>query len=159
MRTYYRDDTVHITSSAIHVDGHRYPIRELDRVWRSGRRIAGRRVLVGLAVLLVAAGFTGAVRYTWWFSGLRGRLEDWLRTGPAAVAVIGLAVLFVAVLGVLAVEIGLRAIEDIRGHTHDLQLWATVKGRPVLLLHTNDQTRFGKVCRALVRARAADGMG
>ena len=157
MRTYYRDDNVHITSAAIHVDGRRYAFGELDRIWRSGRRIAGRRVLVGVAVLLVAAGFTGVVRYTWWFSGLHRQLQEWLSTGPAAVAVIGLAVLFVAVLGVLAVEAGLRAIEDIRGHAHDLQLWASIRGRPVLLLHTNDETRFGKVCRALVRARASDG--
>jgi hypothetical protein len=155
MRTYYRDDNVHITSAAIHVDGRRYPFGELDRIWRTGRRIAGRRFLVALAVLLVAAGFTGVVRYTWWFSGLHRQLQQWLSSGPAAVAVIGLAVLFVAVLGVLAVEVGLRAIEDIRGHAHDLQLWASIRGRPVLLLHTNDETRFGKVCRALVRARAA----
>jgi len=154
MRTYYRDDNVHITSAAIHVDGRRYAFGELDRIWRSGRRIAGRRVLVGVAVLLVAAGFTGVVRYTWWFSGLHRQLQEWLSTGPAAVAVIGLAVLFVAVLGVLAVEAGLRAIEDIRGHARHLELWASVRGRPVLLLHTDDADRFGKVCRALTRARS-----
>jgi hypothetical protein len=155
MRTYYRDNNVHITSAAIHVDGHRYPFGELDRIWRVGRRIAGRRVLVGVAVLLVAVGFTGVVRYTWWFSGLHRQLEQWLSAGPAAVGVIGLAVLVVAVLGVLAAEAGLRAIEDIRGHARDLQLWASIRGRPVLLLHTNDETRFGKVCRALVRARGS----
>src|SRR2546429_6855233 len=157
MRTYYRDDNVHITSVAIHVDGQRYPFGELDGIWRTGRRIAGRRMLGGVAVVLVAFGFTGLVRYTWWFSGLHRRLEGWLRTGPAAVAVIGIAVLFVAMLGVLAFEVGLRAIEDIRGHARELQLWASVRGQPVLLLHTNDQTRFGQVCRAIVRARAAAG--
>jgi hypothetical protein len=55
---------------------------------------------------------------------------------------------------VLAIEAGLRAIEDIRGHSRHLELWASVRGRPILLLHTDDADRFGRVCRALTRARS-----
>jgi hypothetical protein len=154
MRTFYRDEHVHITSSAIHVDGHRYALDQLDQIWRSGRRLAGRRVLIGVAVLVGAVGFTAAVRYTWWFGGLRRQFEHWLTGGPVTVALLGAVALVAAIVGVLVVEAGLRAIEDIRGHARDLQLWASVRGRPVLLLHTNDETRFGKVCRALARAHA-----
>jgi hypothetical protein len=157
MRTFYRDDQVRITSSAFHVDGHRYPLEDLDGVWRARHRLGGRRVLIGLGVLLAAIAFTALVRYTWWFGGLRRQVERWLRAGPASVAAVGFLVLLLAVLGVVAVEAGLIAIEDIRGHARELQLWASIRGEPVLLLSTNDRDRFGQVCRALVRARAAGG--
>ncbi len=157
MREFYRDQRVQITSSALHVDGLRYPLADLDEVWRARRRPAGRRVLTGLGILLAAVAFTAVVRYTWWFGGLRRRVEGWLRAGPASVAAVGFLVLLVAVLGVVAVEAGLSAIEDIRGHAREHQLWASIHGEPVLLLSLNDRERFGQVCRALVRARAAAG--
>jgi hypothetical protein len=59
----------------------------------------------------------------------------------------------VALFGVLAAEAALRAIEDIRDRGRYRELWALVDGEPVLLWRTTDATRFGIVCRALVRAR------
>src|SRR5690348_5204702 len=115
MRTFYRDDQVQITSSAFHVDGHRYALADLDDVFRAHRHRAGRRVLIGLGVLVVAIAFTGIVRYTWWFGGLRRQVEHWLRAGPASVAAVGFLALVVAVLGVVAIEAALSAVEDIRG--------------------------------------------
>src|SRR5881394_3039202 len=138
MRTFYRDKRVQITSSAFHVDGLRYPLAELDEVWRARRQLAGRRVLTGLGIVLLAVTFTAVVRYTWWFGGLRHQVEQWLRAGPASVAAVGFLVLLVAVLGVVALEAGLSAIEDIRGHAREHQLWASIHGEPVLLLSTND---------------------
>src|SRR5689334_8051603 len=119
MRTFYRDDQVRITSSAFHVDGQRYPLADLDGVYRAHRHRAGRRVLIGLAVLLAAVAFTAVVRYTWWFGGLRRQVEHWLRAGPVSVAAVGFLVLVVAVLGVVAIEAGLSAVEDIRGHARE----------------------------------------
>jgi hypothetical protein len=152
MRTYYRDDHVHITSTAIRVGDRQFPLDQLDQLWRTDRRIAGRRLLLGLGVLVVAVGFLAAVRYTWWFGGLRRQFQQWLSEGPVVLAVITVAGLVLAILGVLAAEAALRAIEDIRGHARHLELWASVRGHPVLLLHTDDSERFGKVCRALSRA-------
>jgi hypothetical protein len=153
MRTYYRDDRVHITSADIRVGDRRFPLDQLDHVWRTDRRVAGRRLLIGVVVLIAAAGFTVAVRYTWWFGGLRRDFQGWLAEGPAVLGAVAVGGLLLAVLGVLAIEAGLRAVEDIRGHARRLELWATFHGVPVLLLHTDDADRFGKVCRALARAR------
>ncbi len=153
MRTYYRDDHVHITSAAIHIDDRRFALDQLDQLWRTDRRVAGRRILIGVAVLLASAGFTALVRYTWWFGGLRRQFQHWLAEGPVVLAGVAVGGLVLAVLGVLAVEAGLSAIEDIRGHARHLELWASIRGQPVLLLHTDDADRFGKVCRALTRAR------
>jgi Family of unknown function (DUF6232) len=154
MRTYYRDDSVHITSTAIRVGDRHFALDQLDQLWRTDRRVAGRRIMMGIGVLLAATGFTALVRYTWWFGGLRLKFQHWLAGGPAVLAGVAVAGLVLAVLGVLAIEAALRAIEDIRGHARHLELWAVVRGRPVLLLHTDDADRFGKVCRALTRARS-----
>ncbi|OLB82746.1 MAG: hypothetical protein AUI14_00160 [Actinobacteria bacterium 13_2_20CM_2_71_6] len=154
MRTYYRDQHVQITSSAIYVDGHRYALDQLDQVWRTGRARAGRRVLVGIGVLLVAVAVLAASRYTVWMGALGRQFQHWLSAGPETVAIIAVSALVLAVLGVLAVEAALRAIEDIRGHARHLELWASVGGHQLMLLRTNDAERFGKVCRALTRARA-----
>ncbi len=154
MRTYYRDDHVHITSTAIRVGDRKFALDQLEQPWRTDRRVAGRRILIGVGVLVAAVGFTVLVRYTWWFGGLRRQFQHWLAGGPAVLAGVAVAGLVLAVLGVVAVEAGLSAIEDIRGHARHLELWASVRGRPVLLLHTDDADRFGKVCRALTRARS-----
>jgi hypothetical protein len=152
MRTYYRDNLIHITSLAIQVGDRLYALADVDDLWLTRRRVTGRRVLTGAGVLLLAGVFTAVVRYTWWFGGLRRRMQEWLAGGFETLAVVGAAAMVLAILGVLAVEVGLLAIEDIRGHRRRLELWASVRGRPVLLLRCNDADRFGRVCRALSRA-------
>jgi hypothetical protein len=155
MRTYYRDKHVLITSTSISIDGVTFRLQDIDAVWRTRRSLAGRRVLIGLVILMAAVLTRLAASYLWWLAGLNRVIQHWL-TGDwvniLIVAVIGLAF---AVVGVLAVETVLSAIEDIRGHSRHLELWATLAGgHPVLLFRTNDSTRFGQVCRALMRARA-----
>lgn len=69
MITYYRDDSVEITSRAIQVDRRRYPLGELAMVYyrdggreSAGRRILGSRIALGLApVALVVAAITLAL--------------------------------------------------------------------------------------------------
>jgi hypothetical protein len=154
MRTYYRDDHVHITSSAIRVGDRSFALDQLDQLWRTGKRKTSRRVFVGIGVLVAALAFTALVRYTWWFGGLRRDFQRWLGEGPMVLAWVAVGGLALAVLGVLAVEAALGAIEDIRNRSRRLELWASVRGHPVLLLHTDDADRFGRVYRALSRARA-----
>lgn len=154
VRTYYRDDRVHITAAAIVVDGCAYPLYRLDEVWKSRRSLAGRRVLVGLGILATAVLVRIAASMVWWLGGLDRAVEHWLSGGPGTVAIVAVVALAAAVVGVLLVEAALSAIEDIRGHGRNLELWASIDGHPVRIFHTNDARRFGQVCRALVRARS-----
>lgn len=117
VRTYYRDERIRITSTAIWVDDRRYLLRELERVWRQGLPVLGRRMLLGVALLLIAA-----VAFLW------------------------------ALFVVLAGAVALWGIEDIRRYGRRLELWANVRGCPVLLVRTDDAIRYGRVRRALIRA-------
>jgi len=159
VRTYYRDDRVHITSAMIVVDGCAYPLYRLDEVWKSRRSIAGRRVLIGVGIVAAAVLVRVVAGFVWWLGGLDRAVEHWLSGGPGTVAVVAVLALAAAVAGVLLVEATLRAIEDIRGHGRNLELWANIDGQPVRLFHTNDARRFGQVCRALVRARSGRSGG
>jgi hypothetical protein len=154
MRTYYRDEHVHITSSAIYVDNRCYPLARIDSVWRRRRSLAGRRILIGLGIVALAVLLRAAASYVWWLGGLNRFVRRWLSGGPVTAAIIAVVVLAVAVAGVVTVEAALSAIEDIRGNGRHLELWAVINGQAVLLLRTNDSSRFGKICRALVRARS-----
>jgi uncharacterized protein DUF6232 len=154
VRTFYQDDRVRITSTAFYIDDSCYPLDELGEVWRARRSLAGRRIVIGLGVLVLAVLMRVAASYVWWLGGLNRTVRRWLAGGPlgvVAVAVVGLAL---AIIGVLLVETVLSAIEDIRGYGRNLELWASVNGHPVRLYRTNNARRFGQICRALVRARA-----
>jgi hypothetical protein len=155
MRTYYRDKHVHITSQAFYIGDSCYPLDQLGEVWRARRSVAVRRVLVGLGIVALAVLFRVVSSYVWWLGGLGRAVGRWVSGNPLTVTVVAALGLGLGMLGVLAVEAVLSAIEDIRGHGRNLELWATVDGHPVLLWRTNDSVRFGQVCRALVRARAA----
>jgi hypothetical protein len=155
MRTYYRDRHVHVTSSALRVGDRCFALDQLDYVWRARGRLAHRRILVAVAVLLGAVSVRLVTGYALSFDRLRGQLQRWpsAQVNVAVVVAAGLIGMVVALLGVVAAEAALRAIEDIRGHGRHRELWALVCGEPVLLWRTTDATRFGHVCRALVRAR------
>ncbi len=153
MRIYYDDRQVRITSKSIYVDDRCYRLDEFEQVWRNGGRLAHGRILLGVGMLLFAVTARLAASYTWWIGGLRRQIERWLSGGVWDVALVGAIGLGVALIGVVAVEAALRAIEDIQGNRRHLELWASMSGRPVLLWSTTDALRYGRVCRALVRAR------
>lgn len=154
MRTYYRDRHVHVTSSAFRVGDRFFALEQLESVWRVDGPLAQRRILIAVTVVLGAV----CVRLgTGWALSL-GRLRDQMRWLSAHISVttvvlVSLVVMVVVLFGLLAAEAALRAIEDMRGHGRHRELWALVGGEPVLLWRTTDATRFGYVCRALVRAR------
>jgi Family of unknown function (DUF6232) len=145
--TYYYDDgSIRITSDALHVDGRAYPLRVLRRVWhqrgrRSWRRVAGRGALGAALLLPVAAALLGLL--------LALRIDA---SGAVTVALVGGACL----AGFAAVPVADVLLEHMdrsyaRG-TRDLQVWAEVQHRAVLLLRTDDAQRFGQIYRALQRA-------
>src|SRR5512142_911128 len=133
MRTYYRDDRVHITSSAICIDGQWHRLDQLERIWRTGRLAAGRRVLIGIGVLVGAILVRVVGGFAWWMGGLRHHLQVWMRSGIIMIILVAAAALAIAVIGVVALEAALSAVEDIRGHARRLELWATVDGQPIML--------------------------
>ena len=152
MRIYYQDDHVQVTSTAIWVEGKRYRLGELENVWRAGGSVAGKAVLVGLAVVAGGGLFRLVGSYAWWFGGLGSRIRKLATAGAGDVAALAVGVLLAAVLSIVALEAVLLGVEHIRDKGRHRELWACVGGSNVLLLRTNDTARFERVRRALVRA-------
>jgi hypothetical protein len=146
LRTLYRDPTVQVTSAAIEVDGRAYALAEFARVWhrrgeRSWRAVAGRGAL-GLAMLApVGLGLVGlAVALS----------VD--ASAPTRVAMVLGAVLVGFLAGPLADVLLEHMDRSYARGSREIEIWALWRGRPVLLLRTADQLRFGKIYRALQRA-------
>jgi hypothetical protein len=152
MTTYYRDRDVQVTSAVLRVPGQEFRLGELTRVWHArGRRqwgaVAGRGFL-GLAMVapLVLGALAVVVALTLDLST------------TATVAVGGGGVL----LGLAAIPLSDVLLEQVdrsydRG-SHDLEIWADVRGTPTLLLRLADRQRFGQIYRALHRAVEQDSV-
>jgi hypothetical protein len=147
-RTYYRDDTVEINSTAIQVDGRWFPLSTLTYVWhrRTGRLRRGGYMLLsrGTAVLVVVALLVTA--------GIGARNIDF---GGRPMVVAGAILGGLVVLGIaaFAVEFLLEAVdrthEQGRGHH---EIWVQSGGREFMLYTTTDSVRFAQIYRALQRA-------
>ena len=146
MITYYRDREVMVTSQSLTVGGRAYPLRELGSVWhRRGQRswsaLAGRGAL-GAVMLgpLVAAVIAIAVAVS-----IRA-------STTVTIALVGGAVL-VGLAAAPVADVVLEYVDRsyVRG-SRRLEIWAEVRGTPVLLLQTGDALRFGQIYRALQRA-------
>jgi hypothetical protein len=141
VRVYYQDAQICVASSAVWANGRRYPLGDVERAWRSGRRRAGRKVIVAAALLPVIAAAELSVGVLGW----------WVIPGGSLLLLA--VILLVHVIARLAgAARALQAVEDIRRYGRSLELWATVAHAPVLLLRTDDSIRYGQVCRALTRA-------
>lgn len=144
--TYYDDGSIRITSEALHVDGHAYPLRVLRRVWhqrgrRSWRRVAGRGALGGALLVPVVAAVIGLV--------VALQIDA---SAAVMVALVGgscLAGFAAAPLADVLLEHMDRSYA--RG-SRELQVWAEVQHHAVLLLQIDDAQRFGQIYRALQRA-------
>jgi len=145
-RMLYRDAGVRVTSELIEVDGRRYPLPELARVWhrrgaRSWRALAGRGAL-GLAMLVpIGLGLIGvAVALS-------------IDASPATTVAMVLGAVLVGFLAGPLADVLLEHMDRsyARG-SREIEIWALWRGQPVLLLRTGDQLRFGKIYRALQRA-------
>jgi hypothetical protein len=146
MFTYYDDRSVHITSAEIRVDQQRYPLADLHRIWqrrgaRSWSALAGRG-MVGVAFLApVVTAILGLV------TALT------INASPTVtIALIGGSILVgLIIIPVADLLLGLLDDSYDRG-AHVLELWAEVRGTPVLLLSSRDALRVGRIHRALRRA-------
>jgi hypothetical protein len=146
MITYYRDPDVLVTSSGVRMGGRDYRLDELVQVWhRRGRRswstVAGRGalalailipILVGALGILVALAIDASTSTTLALAG--GGLLAGLAAAPLADVLL---------------EFVDRSYD--RG-SRSLEIWGRVRGSDVLLLHTADAQRFGRIYRALQRA-------
>jgi len=149
MITYYRDESVEITSLAVVVDGRAYPLHEMATVWhRAGRRdAAGRRTLLTRAAFAVAplAPIVAALAV----AAIALRAD--LATGNRIVLFTIAGLLALATVPLLDLVLGRVENTYDRG-TRVHEIWARWRDREVLLVRTGDQTRFGRIYRALERA-------
>lgn len=149
MITYYRDDSVQITSRAIQVDRRTYPLGELATVYYQdgGRELAGWRILgsrVALALVplaLVVAAIAVVVLTIRMDAGWVMKLLLFLLAGMLALATFPMLDL---TLG------GIERTYDRGTRVHEI--WARWRGTEVMLVRTADRTRFGRIYRALQRA-------
>ncbi|QSB15965.1 hypothetical protein JQS43_06440 [Natronosporangium hydrolyticum] len=150
MIVYYQDPAVQVTSTAIEVDGRRYRLDQVRRVWferdqRSWREIVGRGgwsltyvlPLIGALLGFVAA-FTLDVSF-----GTRITIA----AASVLLGVLGIGPLWDPVLSKLddSFDRGL--------YRHEL--WVEHNGVAVRLLETRDAARFGRIYRAVQRAAGA----
>jgi hypothetical protein len=160
--TYYRDETVAVTSTYVQIEDRRFRLSELRYVWhrrdrpdwRVRRRTAGRGLLNTLMVLAAVAGLValvGLIASAYGESKLAaavGRLPV-----PRDTLLLFAVLLLVAGLAPLMWEWALNRVDDsyVRGNAV-YEIWAETNGAQVLLLRIDDAARFGKIYRALERA-------
>jgi Family of unknown function (DUF6232) len=123
--TYYLDPDIQVTQRRLYVQGAQLTITDLDNLSMSREPCP----TIGLVAGLVAA--TSLVVLA---AGLASG------TGPLAI-VAGIGVVAGASMAALA------------WHGRRYQLWATYHGVDVRLYRCQDRVKFGKVTRAIVRAR------
>ena len=152
MRTYYQDAGIHLTSSAIWVDGRRYPLDQIEGVWRRARGLPGGRLIVQLMILL----WVGALAVLSFTLGAHGHVSGGmltkLFTSTGGLVVVGVFGLVLSVLAVLGIEAVLHGLESARRFGRRQELWVRIRGVDTVLLTTADSVRFGKIYRALARA-------
>lgn len=153
MTTYYRDDAVRVTQTAVEIGAHTIPISELRFVWHQRGRptlltTTRRLARVALIAVLTAPVIVGAVLLT-----------NLLAPGYGILTQIAIAVILIAV-GVLLLfllapllEFPLMALERSydRG-TEVKEIWVRWRNRDLMILRTADAARFGRIYRALQRA-------
>jgi hypothetical protein len=146
--TFYRDDSVHINSTAIRVGDEWYPLSSLRYVWhrRTGRLRRGGYMLLtrGAAVALVVGLLVGG--------GIAARRIDF--TGKTMVIAGGiLALIVVGGIAAFAVEYVLELVDRTHEHGRGIhEIWVRGDHGDFLLYSTSDSIRFGQIYRALQRA-------
>ena len=150
MTEFYRDREVTVTTAAVRVAGHAYPLADLGRVWhrrgrRSMRAVAGRGAIGGAMLLpLVLAALGIAIGVT---------IDASVNT---TVLLVGGGILVGLAAGPVADVLLEHLDRSYARGSRRLEIWADVRGTSVKLLETDDALRFGQIYRAL--QRAVDGM-
>ncbi|MFY1633467.1 DUF6232 family protein [Solwaraspora sp. WMMB335] len=146
MITYYDDKSVRVTSAEIRVGEQVYPLAELTRIWhrrgaRSWGALAGRG-MVGVAFVAPVA--TAII-------GLVTALTIDASTSVTIALVGGSILVGLAIVPLADLLLGLLDDSYDRG-AYVLELWAEVRGTPILLVASRDALRMGRIQRALRRA-------
>ena len=161
MITYYRDETVAVTSTYVQVEDRRFRLSELRYVWhrqerpdwRVRRRTAGRGILNLLMILSAFAGFIALVGCPSAYG--ESRLAVALGRLPFPRDTLLLVAVLLLVLGLVPLlwESALHRVDDTYDRGNAIyEVWAETQGTQVLLLRIDDAARFGKIYRALQRA-------
>ncbi|HZN73327.1 MAG TPA: DUF6232 family protein [Micromonosporaceae bacterium] len=153
MTTYYRDDRIQITSSALYIDGETYLLGDLMYVWhqRGAADLVATTRRISRWVLFLAAGLIGLA--------CAAKTPALLRLGIGGpdlltrIAVVIAASFAALAIGWPVVELVLSGLDHVhlRG-VHVQEIWADWRGHDILLLRSSDQLRFGQIYRALQRA-------
>jgi hypothetical protein len=150
MIVYYQDASVQVTSKAIEIDGHVYPLDQVRRVWyernqRSWREVAGRG-LWGVAYVLPLLGALVAFVAAFVLDLSFGTRVT-IAVAAVLVGALSIGPLFDPVLSKLD--------ESFDRGLYRHELWVEHNGLAVRLLETRDAARFGRIYRALQRAAGA----
>lgn len=157
MTLYYRDDSVQVTSEAIHAGGQVVALADVTYVWHARGattmavrgRVLGRGVLVLLLSLPPLVALVCVLSLAWAAQD-RG---DWK---PALLTLAALVVAGLALAPFLELPLGWLDRSYERGsRVHEL--WVQHHGREVMLLRTPDALRFGQIYRAVQRAVEQQG--
>jgi hypothetical protein len=151
--TFYRDESVRITETAVEVGVHHLPIVEISYVWHErgdptvltrSRRVAR----MGLIAVLKVPVVVGAVVIANVIAPDQGLLVQ----AAVATLLIGVGV-FVLFLLAPVIEFPLMALERSydRG-TEMREIWVRWRNHDLMLVRTPDADRFGKIYRAIQRA-------
>lgn len=162
MITYYRDETVAVTSTYIQVEDRRFRLSELRYVWHRQerpdwqvrRRTAGRGILNLLMILSAFAGFVALVGLIASAYG-ESRVAAALGRLPFPRDTLLLVAVLLLVLGLVPLlwEWALHRVDDSYDRGNAIyEVWAETQGTQILLLRIDDAARFGKIYRALQRA-------
>lgn len=146
MTTYFRDDSIMISSTAIQIGTRSFPLDDLEAVWlERGPWQPGRAlVMIALWTAAAVAGIALLADIVAVVADPHDPLGD--RAAPAVAWFYLLA--SPVLLG--ALFIGAERARERGGRV--MRLCATLGGRSYALFSTCDATRFGQVQRALLRA-------
>ncbi len=162
MITYYRDETVAVTSTYVQIEGRRFRLTELRYVWhrqerpdwRVRRRTAGRGVLNTLMLLTAVAGLIALVGLAASAYG-ETRLAAAVGRLPIPRNTLLLVAVLLLVVGLVPLvwEWALHRVDDSYDRGNAIyEIWAETDTTQILLMRCDDATRFGKIYRALQRA-------
>jgi len=150
MLTYYDDKAVRITSTTARVDDRSIPVGGVFRIWQQrGARswsVLAARGTVGVALIAVAV------------TAVLGLVVGLTVKASSTVTIIligGSILIGLAIMPLADLLLG-RLDDSYDRGAHVVELWAEVRGRPVLLVRSRDARRIGQIHRALRRAVEAD---
>lgn len=162
MITYYRDESVAVTSTFIQINGQLFRLVDLDYIWHREAspdwRVRGRTFGRGvLNTAMILAGFVGVIALVAIIAAAYGESKLAAAVGDLPIPRNTLLLLAVVLLllGLVAPvwEWALHRVDDSYDKGNAIyEIWASIGGQELMLLRLSDATRFGKIYRSIERA-------